>query len=90
MSNMIPKRSVSLVTDYVKPFKKVAIYCRVSTTHESQEESQDIQIETLKNVIASNPKWSLYKIYTDRDSGGNLFRPRFQELILIVTKTELI
>ncbi|KAF0194233.1 MAG: site-specific recombinase DNA invertase Pin [Bacillota bacterium] len=59
----------------------VAIYCRVSTTHEAQEESLDIQIKTLKQVVADNPKWMHYHVYSDKDSGGNVFRPDFQKLI---------
>ena len=81
MPNRDHKRTVSLVPDYVKPHKKVAIYCRVSTTHESQDESLDIQIETLKYIVAGTPGWSLYKVYSDKDSGGNLSRPGFQKLI---------
>lgn len=64
-----------------QPLKRVAIYCRVSTTHDSQDESLDIQITTLKQVVAYNPKWKLYDIYTDKDSGGNVARPGFQKLI---------
>jgi len=59
----------------------VAIYCRVSTTHEAQEESLDIQIKTLKQVVADNPKWMHYHVYSDKDFGGNVFRPDFQKLI---------
>ncbi len=59
---------VTLIPAAVRPFKKVAIYCRVSTTHESQEDSLDIQIKTLKQIVASNPKWKLYDIYSDKDS----------------------
>lgn len=25
--------------------------------------------------------WRLYNVYTDKDSGGNVFRPGFQQLI---------
>lgn len=41
----------------------------------------DIQIKTLKQIVANNPKWKLYDIYSDRDSGGNVARPGFQKLI---------
>lgn len=81
MGNEIPKPKVTLIPAAVRPLKKVAIYCRVSTTHESQEESLDIQIKTLKQIVANNPKWKLYDIYSDKDSGGNVFRPGFQKLI---------
>lgn len=49
--------------------------------HESKDESLDIQIKTLKEVVENNPKWRLYEIYSDKDSGGNVFRPDFQKLI---------
>jgi DNA invertase Pin-like site-specific DNA recombinase len=57
------------------------IYSRVSTAYESQEESLDIKTATLKQVVAYNPKWKLYHIYTEQDSGGNVFRPGFQKTI---------
>lgn len=81
MQNESRRRTVNVIPPDINPLKKVAIYCRVSTTHESQEESLDIQIESLKYVVDGTPGWSLYKVYSDRDSGGNLFRPGFQELI---------
>ena len=81
MSNEIPKPKVAVIPANMKPHKKVAVYCRVSTTHESQEESLDIQIKTLKQVVATNPKWKLHNVYTDKDSGGNVARPGFQKLI---------
>ena len=60
-----PKTKVMLIPAAVRPFKKVAIYCRVSTTHESQEESLGIQIKTLKQIVANNPKWKLYEIFSN-------------------------
>ncbi len=41
----------------------------------------DIQIKTLKQVVENNPKWKLYEIYSDKDSGGNVARYGFQKLI---------
>jgi DNA invertase Pin-like site-specific DNA recombinase len=40
-----------------------------------------IQIKTLKQYVAYNPKWKLCDVYTDKDSGGNVARPGFQKLI---------
>lgn len=81
MENEKPKMIVSMIPAKSQGLKMVAIYCRVSTTHEEQEESLDIQIKTLKQVVADNPKWMLYRVYSDKDSGGNVFRPDFQKLI---------
>lgn len=81
MENEKPKSKVIIIPPARQPLKRVAIYCRVSTTHESQDESLDIQIKTLKQVVENNPKWRLYEIYSDKDSGGNVARYGFQKLI---------
>lgn len=44
MSDETPKLKVTMIPAARQSLKKVAIYCRVSTTHESQDESLDIQI----------------------------------------------
>ena len=31
--------------------------------------------------MATNPEWMLYNVYSDKDTGGNVFRPGFQKLI---------
>lgn len=77
MSDETPKLKVTMIPAARQSLKKVAIYCRVSTTHESQDESLDIQIKTLKQYVACNPKWMLYEVYTDKDSGGNAARYAF-------------
>jgi len=81
MSNEILKPKVRFIPATMQLYKKVAIYCRVSTMHESQEESLDIQIKILKQIVDSNPQWKLHDIYSDKDSGGNVLRPGFQKLI---------
>ena len=81
MENEKPKMTVTMIPAKSQGLEMVAIYCRVSTTHEAQEESLDTQIKTLKQVVADNPKWMLYHVYSDKDSGGNVFRPDFQKLI---------
>ncbi|KGM94332.1 recombinase family protein [Clostridium botulinum] len=72
---------ITYIPAKIAPNKRVAIYCRVSTNHNSQEESLEVQIEGLKLIVKSNPKWSLFKVYTDKDSGGNAFRYGFQSMI---------
>ncbi|AGY77753.1 recombinase family protein [Clostridium autoethanogenum] len=54
---------------------------RVSTNHDSQEESLEAQIEGLKKIVKNNLRWILFKAYTDKDSGGNVFRSGFQSMI---------
>jgi site-specific DNA recombinase len=81
VSDKTPKLKVTMIPPTRKPKKRVGIYCRVSTAHESQDESLDIQIKTLKQFIENNPKWNLYEVYTDRDSGGNVARHGFQKMI---------
>lgn len=41
MSDETPKLKVTMIPAARQSLKKVAIYCRVSTTHESQDESLD-------------------------------------------------
>lgn len=36
--------------------------------------------KTLKQYVTYNPKWRLYDVYSDKDSGGNVFRPDLQKL----------
>lgn len=81
MPDETPKFKVTMIPAARQSLKKVAIYCRVSTTHESQDESLDIQINTLKQYVTYNPKWMLYEVYKDKDSGGNVARPGFQKMI---------
>lgn len=82
MTNEKLNPKVSIIPVTRQPRKKVAIYCRVSTTYESQDESLEIQVKTLKQHVAYNPDWELYKVYTDKNSGGNVARYGFQEMIM--------
>lgn len=75
------KQKITYIPAKIAPNKRVAIYCRVSTNHDSQEESLEAQIQGLKQSVKNNSKWSLFKVYTDKDSGGNTFRSGFQSVI---------
>lgn len=75
---------VTYIPAKIEPNKKVAIYCRVSTNHDSQEESLEVQIEGLKQIAKNNPKWSLFKVYTNKDLEGNAFRSGFQRLLFAI------
>jgi len=90
MVNETLKMKVIIIPPTRQMLKKVAIYCRVSTTHESQDESLDIQIKALKQYIAYNPNWELCEVYTDKDSGGNVFRPGFQKMILYLSGLSVV
>ncbi|WP_341478095.1 recombinase family protein [Clostridium sporogenes] len=57
------------------------MYCRVSTTRGSQEDSLDAQKKGLQKIINDNPNCILFKVYTDTESGKNIYRPGFQEMI---------
>ncbi len=48
---------------------KVAAYCRVSTTFESQQSSIDLQIFNYVTIIQSNPQWEYAGVYFDYGSG---------------------
>lgn len=62
--------------------KKVAIYCRVSTTNQSEEGySIDEQVDRLTKY-AEAMNWQISEIYTDAGfSGAKLDRPAMQRLI---------
>jgi hypothetical protein len=82
MTDKLPERRMYIIPALPKKDIDVAIYCRVSTEHGSQDESLETQIAMLKDYAALNPEWTLYKIYTDRDSGGNTARWGFREMII--------
>lgn len=62
--------------------KRVAIYCRVSTSRSSQEESLEAQKNGLEKMVKDNPNWSLFKVYMDKESGKNIYRPGFHDMLL--------
>lgn len=49
--------------------KRVAAYCRVSTTSEEQATSLELQIEYYTNKINDNPNWDFVGVYYDTKSG---------------------
>lgn len=75
------RKNIRLIPASISNQKRVAIYCRVSTTRGSQEESLDAQKKGLQKIINDNPSWILFKVYTDTESGKNIYRPGFQEMI---------
>ena len=55
MPENIAERKIRVIPATVKYIKRVGIYCRVSTMHESQDESLAIQIRTLEQIVATTP-----------------------------------
>lgn len=62
---------------------RVAAYCRVSTSHESQQNSYQTQKAYYTDKIASNPDWILVDIFADEGITGTSAqkRPEFQRMI---------
>lgn len=48
---------------------RVAAYCRVSTTHEEQCKSLEMQIAHYIDCIQANPNWNFVGVYSDAASG---------------------
>ncbi len=58
--------------------KKVAIYCRISTTNKRQD--KDTQLIPLKSYVESRD-WQVYEIYSDEMSGSKESRPALDKLM---------
>ena len=62
--------------------KRVAAYCRVSTTTDRQEESYETQLSYYTRFIQSHADWEFAGVYSDERSGLKASdRPGFQRLI---------
>ncbi len=46
-------------------YKKVAVYCRVSTDNEDQASSFENQQHYFNEYIRRNPNWELYEIFAE-------------------------
>ncbi len=80
-NNRRSNRSIRFIPATISNQKRVAIYCRVSTIRGSQEESLEAQKNGLQKVVNDNPNWILFKVYADTDSGKNIYRSGFREMI---------
>ncbi|MBQ2623201.1 recombinase family protein [Candidatus Saccharibacteria bacterium] len=56
--------------------KRVAAYCRVSTSQEEQQGSYALQKSYFEKLIANNPDWELVKIYGDEGKSGTSLKGR--------------
>lgn len=81
-NNRRTNRRIQFIPARITNQKKVAIYCRVSTTRCSQEESLEAQKNGLEQVIKNNPDWTFFKTYIDTGSGKNVYRAGFHEMLL--------
>lgn len=57
---------------------RVAAYCRVSTDHEEQQNSYQVQIAYYTDLINSNPEWTLAGIFADEGISGTQTKNRTQ------------
>lgn len=55
---------------------RVAAYCRVSTDHEEQINSYQVQVEYYTNYINSNPEWAMAGIFADEGISGTQTKKR--------------
>ena len=61
---------------------RVAVYCRVSTDKDTQEDSLEMQREAFLSLIALQPDWEPAGVYSDIISGLSAEkRPQFMEMI---------
>ena len=56
--------------------RKVAIYARVSTEHETQLSALENQIQYYDNIMAQHPDWTLYNKYIDEGITGTSIKKR--------------
>lgn len=95
---MVNERKVTKIVNLYKISKlKIAIYCRVSTSHPEQVESLSNQIDYYKNMVSRHVDWVLVDVYADIKSGKNTSsRAEFQRMLndcinhkidLIITKS---
>lgn len=62
---------------------RVCAYCRVSTSHEEQQNSFDAQIRHYKSFIEAHPEWVLAGIYADEGISGKSKENRKEFLRMI-------
>ena len=61
---------------------RIAVYCRVSTKGDDQEDSLELQQDYYKNLIETRSDWALVGVYADERSGLNAEkRPQFMQMI---------
>lgn len=81
--NRITKNTAPDGNRQANTVKRVAVYCRVSTLSEAQEESYETQCAAYKKTISNDPKLELVRIYGDQGISGatTKHRPEFQQML---------
>lgn len=51
---------------------RVAAYCRVSTAHDEQDSSLDLQEHYYRNLIEGNPNWENAGVFSEKATGLNI------------------
>lgn len=61
---------------------RIAVYCRVSTKREDQEDSLEVQQAAYTDFVGLHPDWQLMRVYADAISGMRAeHRPDFMRMI---------
>ena len=55
-------RTITVIPAKIRTDKRVAIYCRVSTHKDSQEESLETQKARLQQIVKETLGWTLYRV----------------------------
>ena len=80
-----PKPAIRAIPRTMQPlraFKRVALYCRVSSEVERQMHSLSAQMDFEKQDILDHPNWKYVDTYTDISSGRSIqTRPGFKRLM---------
>lgn len=83
-------RTVPAEPPLLKPYLRVAAYCRVSSSKEEQRFSLDAQISYYKRLIDGNPQWSSSVVYADQASGrSNRKMKQLQKLLYACRNSEI-
>ena len=75
---VIPALSPTEIKERKYKQVRVAAYCRVSTDHEEQQNSYQVQIAYYTDLINSNPEWTLAGIFADEGISGTQTKNRTQ------------
>ena len=97
MNQTVP--NVKIIPAVVKPIEKtnkykqlrVAAYCRVSTEHEEQQNSYNVQIAYYTDLINRKKEWTLAGIFADEGISGTQAkkRPEFLKMIRMCKKQKI-
>jgi len=65
-----------ILTDWESKPLRVAPYCRVSTEHENQASSFELQKDYYEKFVASHPSWELVRVYADEGLSATSYSKR--------------